>query len=222
MAAAASTTAVAIGDSDTLSAHPTALDQRLQFDGYEQYLKVQFVTGKLAAPLLRETVRLLPASFECAVAELGISVAALMTTDWVGRFLELEPGVDLVMLPGHVQGELGPLEALLGVRVEKGPKDLRQIPEHFGMAAARAAYGAHDIRILAEINNAPRFSLAEILKRARAFADSGADVIDIGCSKGQAFPALEEIVRALRAEGHRVSIDTFDTAEIRTAVQAGA
>ncbi len=185
-------------------------------------MKVQFVTGKLAAPLLRETVQALPASFESTVSELGISVAALMTTDWVGRFLKVEPGVELVLLPGHAQGEVGALEQRLGVRVEKGPKDLRQIPEHFGMAAARADYGAHDVRILAEINNAPRFALPEILRRARAFADSGADVIDVGCTKGQPFPALAEVVGALRAEGHRVSIDTFDAEEIRTAVRAGA
>ena len=29
------------------------------------------------------------------------------------------------------------------MRAEKGPKDLRQIPEHFGMAAARADYRIH-------------------------------------------------------------------------------
>ena len=80
-------------------------------------MKVQFVTGKLAAPLLRETVQALPASFESTVSELGISVAALMTTDWVGRFLKVEPGVELVLLPGHAQGEVGALEERLGVRV---------------------------------------------------------------------------------------------------------
>jgi dihydropteroate synthase-like protein len=108
------------------------------------------------------------------------------------------------------------------VRVEKGPKDLRQIPEHFGMAAARADYGAHDVKILAEINNASRLPLAEIVRRARAHADAGADVIDLGCSKGEPFPALVVAVEALRAEGHRVSIDSFDRGEVSTAVKAGA
>src|SRR5262245_48451584 len=117
------------------------------------------------------------APFQPEVAVLGISVAALMTADWVGRFLEVKPGVDLVLLPGHTQGDVKALERRLGVRTEKGPKDLRQIPQHFGMAAARADYGAYDVQILAEINNASRLTIPEILRRARAFADSGADVI---------------------------------------------
>jgi dihydropteroate synthase-like protein len=162
------------------------------------------------------------APFEHEVAVLGISVAALMTTEWVGRFLKVGPGVDLILLPGHTQGDPRILEGRFGVKAERGPKDLRQIPEHFGMAAARADYGAHDVRILAEINNADRLSLPEIVRRARAFADSGADVIDIGCSKGRSFPGLADAVAALRGEGHRVSVDSFDRQEVLTAVRAGA
>jgi dihydropteroate synthase len=185
-------------------------------------MKTLFVTGKLAEPLLRETLAGMPAGFESEIAVLGISVAALMTTEWVARRLELGPGIDSVLLPGHTQGDVAILEKRFGVKAEKGPKDLRQIPEHFGMAAARAAYGAHDIQILAEINNASRFTLGEILARARAFAASGADLIDIGCTKGQAFPFLADVVAALRGEGHRVSIDSFDPNEVRSAVRAGA
>ena len=162
------------------------------------------------------------AEFDHEVAVLGISVAALMTTDWVARFLEVPPGVDLILLPGHAQGDLDLLERRFGVRAEKGPKDLRQIPQHFGMAAARADYGAYDVQILAEINNAPSLTTDEILRRARAFAGDGAEIIDVGCTKGQPFEALATVVSALRAEGHRVSIDSFDAGEVRTAVGAGA
>jgi len=185
-------------------------------------VKVAFVTGKLAEPLLRETLAAMDAPFEREVVVLGISVAALMTTDWVGRFLKAPAGTDLVLLPGHTQGDPARLAERVGVKVEKGPKDLRQIPEYFGLAAARADYGAWDVRILAEINNAPGRALAEILARARSFADAGADVIDVGCTRGRAFPELAEVVRALRGEGHRVSVDSFDSGEIRTAVAAGA
>jgi len=185
-------------------------------------MKTLFVTGKLAAPLLRETLAGMPAHFEHDVAVLRISVAALMTTSWVSRFLKVDRDVDLVLLPGHTQGDVALIEKRFGVRTEKGPKDLRQIPEHFGLAAARADYGAHDVTILAEINNASRFSVAEILRQARRFADDGADVIDVGCSKGQGFPKLGEVVAGLRANGHRVSVDSFDPAEIRSAVTAGA
>jgi len=108
------------------------------------------------------------------------------------------------------------------VRVEKGPKDLREIPEYFGQAAAREDYGAWDIEIFAEINNAPKLSREEIVREALRFRDSGADFIDIGCTPGLAFPGLGDIVRELVAAGMKVSIDSFDPGEIRTAVDAGA
>ena len=162
------------------------------------------------------------AEFDHEVAVLGISVAALMTTDWVARFLKVPSGVDLILLPGHTQGDLDLLEKRFGVRAEKGPKDLRQLPEHFGMAAARADYGAYDVQIVAEINNAPSLALPEILRRAGEFAASGAEIIDVGCTKGRPFEALPDVVSALRGEGHRVSIDSFEAGEIQTAVAAGA
>jgi dihydropteroate synthase len=185
-------------------------------------MKVLFVTGKLAAPLLHETLTGMHAPFDYDVAVLGISVAALMTTEWVCRFLEVERGVDLILLPGHAQGDLALVQKRFGVRAEKGPKDLRDIPAHFGMAAARAEYGDYDVEILAEINNAPRLSTGQILDQARRFAAEGADVIDVGCTKGVPFPDLADAVRALRAEGMRVSIDTFEPEEARAAVLAGA
>jgi len=185
-------------------------------------MKVLFVTGRLAAPLLRETLSGMEAPFEYEVAVLGISVAALLTTEWVCRFLEVGPGCDLILLPGHAQGDPGLVEKRFGVKAERGPKDLRDIPSHFGMAAAQADYGAYDVEILAEINNAPSLGVAELLDKARRFISEGADVIDVGCTKGVSFPGLAEGVRALRAEGMRVSIDTFDPDEARIAVGAGA
>jgi dihydropteroate synthase-like protein len=47
-------------------------------------------------------------------------------------------------------------------------------------------------------------------------------VIDIGCTPGLPFPALGDTVRELAAAGRRVSVDSFDAGEIRTAVAAGA
>jgi dihydropteroate synthase-like protein len=149
-------------------------------------------------------------------------VAALMTTEWIARHLETAGGADLVLIPGLCEGETAPLEEKLRTAVAKGPKDLREIPQYFGRAAAAREYGAWDIEILAEINNAPRLTRAEIETAARYFQDSGADVIDIGCTPGLPFPALAEVVSSLTAAGMRVSIDTFDPGEIRTAVAAGA
>ena len=47
-------------------------------------------------------------------------------------------------------------------------------------------------------------------------------MIDVGCTPGLAFPSLGDVVRELAAAGMRVSVDTFDPDEIRTAVAAGA
>jgi dihydropteroate synthase-like protein len=160
--------------------------------------------------------------FEAVIAVLKITVAALMTAPWIARFLEVPAGTDLVLLPGLVEGDTAPLSARYGVPVEKGPKDLREIPRYFGQAQAAADYGGYDIEILAEINNAPKLSREAIRATADYFRASGADLIDIGCTPGLPFPALADIVRELRDAGMRVSIDSFDPGEIRTAVAAGA
>jgi dihydropteroate synthase-like protein len=162
------------------------------------------------------------APFEKHVAVLKITVAALMTTPWIAKFLEVPEGTDLVLLPGLVEGETSILSERFGVRVEKGPKDLREIPRYFGRAAAAADYGAWDVEILAEINNAAKLPRDAIRAAADYFRASGADVIDVGCTPGVPFPALGDVVRELRGEGMRVSVDSFDPGEIRTAVEAGA
>jgi dihydropteroate synthase-like protein len=156
------------------------------------------------------------------VVALKITVAALMTTPWIARFLDIPEGTDLVMIPGLCEGEPDVITAKIGVPVVRGPKDLREIPEYFGRAAARQSYGAWDIEILAEINNAPRLTREVIRRQADYFRSAGADVIDIGCTPGRDFPDLHDVVQELVSAGMRVSIDSFVPAEIRAAVDAGA
>ena len=184
--------------------------------------RVLFVTGKLAEPALRKVVAELGPAVVGEIAVLRITVAALMTTPWIARFLEVPSGIDLILIPGRCEGDLAVLRERFGVAVEKGPKDLRDIPRFFGQAAAATDYGAHRIEILAEINNAPKLTRDAIAAAAAYFRASGADIIDLGCTPGVPFPDLAEVVRALRGDGHRVSIDSFDPGEIATAVDAGA
>ena len=184
--------------------------------------RVLFVTGKLAEPALRRTLADMAPPFAADVAVLKITVAALMTTPWIARFLEVGRETDLVLIPGLCEGDPSVIADHVGVRTEKGPKDLREIPRYFGRASAAPDYGAYSIDILAEINNAPKLSRADIRRAADAFRASGADLIDLGCTPGFPFPALGDVVRELRGDGFRVSVDSFDPDEIRTAVRAGA
>jgi dihydropteroate synthase-like protein len=185
--------------------------------------RVLFVTGKLAEPGLRRVLADMAPPFAHDVAALKITVAALMTTPWIaGHLSDVPPGTDLVMIPGLCEGDPRAIGDKIGVAVEKGPTDLREIPRHFGRAAAAREYGAWDVEIVAEINNAPKLSRPEIRAAATYFRTSGADVVDIGCTPGLAFPALGDVVRELVAAGFRVSVDSFDADEIRRAVGAGA
>jgi dihydropteroate synthase-like protein len=184
--------------------------------------RVLFVTGRLAEPSLRRVLAAMAPPFEYDVTVLKITVAALMTTPWIAGALEVPEGTDLVLIPGLCEGDAQLIGEKFGVQVEKGPKDLREIPSHFGRAAAARDYGAWDIEIVAEINNAPRLTRGALRAAAEYFRASGADVVDVGCTPGLPFPALGDVVRELAAAGMRVSVDTFDPDEIRTAVAAGA
>jgi len=184
--------------------------------------RVLFVTGRLAEPALRRVLADMSPDFAYDVTAMGITVAALMTTDWIARTLTVPAGTDLVLIPGLCEGDPAAIAEKVGVVVQKGPKDLREIPSHFGRAAATYGYGAWDIEIVAEINNVPRLPLDLVRRTADYFRESGADVIDVGCTPGVPFPALGDVVRSFVSAGMRVSVDTFDADEIRTAVAAGA
>jgi dihydropteroate synthase-like protein len=185
--------------------------------------RILFVTGKLAEPALRrELAGLAPkAGFEADVAVMPISVAALLTTDWVGRKLQIPDGTDRILLPGFCRGDLSAIPT--PVPVDRGPKDLRDLPEYFGARRGRPEnYGRFDIDILAEINHAPSLESTAILDLARHYRESGADVIDLGCDPGGTWTGVGDAVKMLRAEGLRVSVDSFNPDEAEAALAAGA
>lgn len=187
--------------------------------------RVLFITGRLAEGLVRRVVDDLTASaaIDAEVRVVGISVAALMHVDWLKRKLALDEPYDRAVVPGWCQGDLRVLEEEFGIPFERGPKDVLDLPEFFGQRGREGVdLSDRDIEIIAEINHAPRLSDAEILAEANRYRDAGADVIDVGCIPGEGWPRCGEMVRLLREEGLRVSIDSFDRGEVEEAVAAGA
>jgi dihydropteroate synthase-like protein len=182
-----------------------------------------FITGKLAAPALAE---ILPpvaqrAGFDYQIATLGISVAALMTPRWVVAHLQPPAGIDRIMIPGACTGNWEELKQATGITVEVGPADLRDLPDHFGQPVA-PDYGAYDLEIIAELNHAPKLSWEELRAAARTLRQQGADLIDLGCIPGEPWIGVGAAVKALRDEGFRIAIDSFDATEVSAAVKAGA
>src|SRR4051794_14169191 len=185
----------------------------------ERYL---FVTGKLAAPALRETLRRAELPFGYDIAIMKITVAALMTPDWIARRLEVPPGITRIMIPGLCPGDPAVLGERFGVPAEKGPADLKRLPAHFGQADARSRYGARDVRIFAEINNVPHLDRGRIVEAASYYRDAGADVIDLGLSLDRKWlDEGPEVIADLKARGFTLSIDTLDPDEILMADAAG-
>lgn len=186
--------------------------------------RILFITGKLAEPLLRRVVEPLArdAGFEPRYAVLPITVISLATVDWIRRHLVAPGEVDRVIVPGMCPGQAGELAAQWSVPVEKGPRDLLDLPVYFNRPGPEPSMASHAIEILAEINHAPRLETAQIVSQAKAWAAQGANVIDIGCLPGERWTGVGHAVRALRSEGLRVSIDSFDPWEVSDATRAGA
>lgn len=180
-----------------------------------------FVTGKLAAPALAATLEAMRPAFSYDIAVLPMTVAALMDTAWIARHLPDARGCASVMLPGLCQGDTAPLAAALGVPVGRGPADLKDLPVHFGGSRDLSGYGPYRTQILAEITEAHALPPEAVLARARYLRESGADVIDLGGPPSGPFPGVGEVVALLRAEGFRVSIDSFDPQTILAADRAG-
>jgi dihydropteroate synthase len=185
--------------------------------------KLIFLTGKLAEARLNATlegVGLEAGSWR--VVSIGTKVAALMTEAIVTNRLKGPLRADRVIVPGRTRMNLATLEAHYGVPFQRGPDELVDLPVFLGRGGKPPDFSHHDLRIFAEIIEAPQLSVAEILARAESHRAKGADVIDIGCQPEAPFPHLEETVKALLAAGHKVSVDSGDESELRRGMAAGA
>jgi dihydropteroate synthase-like protein len=184
---------------------------------------ILFLTGRLAERNLHRVLEAMqPAPFRHSVLALSLQVAGLMTSDMILRRLQDTGGVDRVMVPGRCRGNLEALASHFGVPFVRGPDDLKDLPRYFGREGTPIDLSRHDVRIFAEIIDAPNMSLAAILDQANAFRKAGADVIDLGCLPETPFTHLEDAVASLRTAGFAVSVDSMDSQELLRGGRAGA
>jgi dihydropteroate synthase-like protein len=182
---------------------------------------VLFVTGRLAADALAGVLKRLDPPVEHEVAVLNGPVAALMRTEWIARRLPNARDCDVVMIPGLSRGDLERIEAKVGVPVIRGPKDLKDLPLHFGQEVTLEGYGEYHVKILAEIVEAYRQPADQTYADAERYRRQGADIIDLGCPPMEAFPGVGIVVAGLKERGFTVSVDTFEPTTIREADAAG-
>lgn len=181
-----------------------------------------FLTGKFAEKQLRQILAKIAPDFSYTVHQLGLKVAALMTADMIARRLTDTFNAERIIVPGRCRGDLDALSQTLGVPVLRGPEELKDLPQYFGKAAQQHDLSRYQVKIFAEITDAPQLSIEAILQRAEYYRQNGADVIDIGCLPGTPFPHLEESIQALKQAGYLVSIDSLETDDLLRGGKAGA
>ncbi|KXV03659.1 dihydropteroate synthase [Caballeronia megalochromosomata] len=190
---------------------------------------IVFLTGRLAQLSLQQVLEsIAPAAFGSPftweVREIGLQVAGLMTADMIRRrvTMPLTEGTSRMIVPGRCRGDLDALTAHYGVKVERGPEEVKDLPQFFGREARHVDLSRYETEIFAEIVDAPRLDLDGIAARAREYKRQGADVIDVGCLPETAFPHLEDAVAMLKAQGYRVSVDSMREEELVRGGRAGA
>ncbi len=185
--------------------------------------RILFLTGRLAEKSLHRVLEGLNATeFTYQVREMGINVAGLMTAEMIRRRMPDAPDADRIIVPGRCRGDIEQLAQHYGIPVDRGPDELKDLPQYFGRGGGQPDLSRHDVLIFAEIVDAPRMTVAGVLERARRYRRDGADVIDLGCLPETPFSALEDMVRALKDEGFSVSVDSVDPQELLRGGQAGA
>ena len=156
--------------------------------------RIAFLTGHLAQPRLEKVLADMgETEFGWSVVNVGVKVAALMTEAIIARRLPRPVEATRVVVPGRCRADLARLSAEFGVPFERGPEEVHDLPAFFGKGGRRLDLSRTDIRIFAEIVEAPMLGVEEILVRARAMRASGADVIDRrlpGAGAGAAGPDL--------------------------------
>jgi dihydropteroate synthase-like protein len=189
--------------------------------------KLLFVTGKLAEKSLHKVLAEVTANpktppFKYRIEQIGVSVAALITPEMITRRLKSTGDANKMILPGLCQGDLSQLHRQYGIPAERGPEDLKDLPQYFGQQGIAPDLSQYSVQIFAEIVDAPDLSVDAIVKKAERFKAQGANVIDLGCLPNKPFKHLADAVKALKQAGFKVSVDSMNSDELLLAGKAGA
>ncbi|MDG2365153.1 MAG: DUF6513 domain-containing protein [Methylococcaceae bacterium] len=181
-----------------------------------------FLTGRLAEKQLHKILTQMQPEFTYTVHSLGVKVAALITAEMISRRLTDTFNADRIIIPGRCRGNINMLAEKFNIPFERGPEELKDLPLYFGKSSIKHDLSHYTLQIFAEIVDAPNNSVASTLARAAYYRQQGANVIDIGCLPDTPFPHLETVIKALKAEGYQVSIDSLEPDDLLRGGQAGA
>ena len=184
---------------------------------------ILFITGRLAENNLKKVIELIEnKNFKYEVRNLGINVAALMTTQIIEKNIGEVKGFNRIIIPGKARGDINQLSSKLNISVERGPDELKDLPIMFGGKPLKYDLSKYEAHIFAEITDAAVLSIDEIVDIATNFRNRGADIIDVGCLPNEPFPHLEELIKELKNKGFYVSIDSHNEEELIKGSKAGA
>ena len=184
--------------------------------------KILFLTGKLAERQLSRILDSMKPEFNYKINQIGVSVAALMSENIIMRRVTKEKGYDKIIVPGKFRGDLQKLSNFFDIPVERGPDDLTNLPDYFGLEYQEQSLKDNDCMIFSEIVDATILSVDQILTRAFEYKKDGADVIDLGCMPDTKFNHLEETILKLKENGFLVSVDSANNDELLRGGKAGA
>jgi dihydropteroate synthase-like protein len=117
---------------------------------------------------------------------------------------------------------LSQLHRQYGIPVERGPEDLKDLPQYFGQNGIAPDLSQYSVLIFAEIVDAPVLSVDAIVAKAKQFEAQGANVIDLGCLPNKPFAHLADAIKALKSADLSVSVDSMNPDELLLAGKAGA
>ena len=160
--------------------------------------------------------------FTYKISQIGVSVAALMSENIIMRRVAKEKGYDKIIVPGKFRGDLKKLSRFFDIPVERGPDDLTNLPDYFGLDSQQELLEENDCMIFSEIVDATLLSIDQIITRALKYKKDGADVIDLGCMPDTKFPHLEDTIMKLKENGCKVSVDSANNEELVRGGKAGA